>query len=445
MYLKLASRTGKRSRRRALLVFCLVTITGCGNTGNPFSGGDPDADGDGLSDSRERALGTDPDNPDTDGDGASDGNEIADGTSPLSTDSDGDGQPDGEDPTPHGPAPNGGPISTGNDLEPNDIFLDATALENIGLEFMTFEGRIDVFGDTDVFDLGPLAPGDRITIDWRGRDTFLTPFAAVFDGAGILFSATRRALHADSNVFGFVDEVIRHGSDNYYFAVAHEMEEPSLGGYRFDVTIERDGNAPTTAGQVFFLDFDGGTLTTPLLGVSTVSPFDAANISRLYEGQTDEMKQAIVDRFVEDFAGFDVVTITSDEMESPAAGEFSTILFGSFHDTVFGVSLGLDAYNVDQCDDGIIFTDSFQPRVFGFAPSAVAVGAAIGNVAAHEAGHLMGLYHVTDPTALMDERSPAIYLLTDQVFKTAVLSDSVFPLGDQDALLLLSETVGELP
>ncbi|MCH8241850.1 MAG: matrixin family metalloprotease, partial [Planctomycetes bacterium] len=358
---------------------------------------------------------------------------------------DGDGQLDGDDPTPSGPAPNGGPISTGNDLEPNDIFLDATALENIGLEFMTFEGRIDVFGDTDVFDLGPLAPGDRITIDWRGRETLLTPFAAVFDGAGILFSATRRALHADSNVFGFVDEVIRHGSDNYYFAVAHEMEEPSLGGYRFDVTIERDGNAPTTAGQVFFLDFDGGTLTTPLLGVSTVSPFDAANISRLYEGQTDEMKQAIVDRFVEDFAGFDVVTITSDEMESPAAGEFSTILFGSFHDTVFGVSLGLDAYNVDQCDDGIIFTDSFQPRVFGFAPSAVAVGVAIGNVAAHEAGHLMGLYHVTDPTALMDERSPAIHLLTDQVFKTAVLSDSVFPLGDQDALLLLSETVGELP
>ncbi len=139
------------------------------------------------------------------------------------------------------------------------------------------------------------------------------------------------------------------------------------------------------------------------------------------------------------------MTITSDEMESPAVGEFSTILFGSFHDTVFGVSLGLDAYNVDQCDDGIIFTDSFQPRVFGFAPSAVAVGAAIGNVAAHEAGHLMGLYHVTDPTALMDERSPAIHLLTDQVFKTSVLSDSVFPLGTQDSLLLLSETVGERP
>ena len=52
--------------------------------------------------------------------------------------------------------------------------------------------------------------------------------------------------------------------------------------------------------------------------------------------------------------------------------------------------------------------------------------------------------HVTDATALMDERSPVIHLLTDQVFKTAVLSDSVFPLGTHAALLLLSETVGEL-
>ena len=72
MYLKLASRIGKRSRRRAVLAFCLVAIAGCGTAGNPFAVGETDTDGDGLSDSREQALGTDPNNPDTDGDGASD-------------------------------------------------------------------------------------------------------------------------------------------------------------------------------------------------------------------------------------------------------------------------------------------------------------------------------------------------------------------------------------
>lgn len=70
-----------------------------------ITGFDPDADGDGLPDTVESALGTDPDNPDTDGDGISDRDEAgmpqyppdsdADGTiDALELDSDGDGLPD---------------------------------------------------------------------------------------------------------------------------------------------------------------------------------------------------------------------------------------------------------------------------------------------------------------------------------------------------------------
>ena len=42
-----------------------------------------DSDGDGLSDSEEALLGTDPNNADSDGDGISDGDEVANGTDPL--------------------------------------------------------------------------------------------------------------------------------------------------------------------------------------------------------------------------------------------------------------------------------------------------------------------------------------------------------------------------
>lgn len=50
-----------------------------------------DSDGDGLSDKREEAIGTDPSKPDTDNDGLSDGKEIDLGTHPDAKDTDGDG------------------------------------------------------------------------------------------------------------------------------------------------------------------------------------------------------------------------------------------------------------------------------------------------------------------------------------------------------------------
>ena len=55
-----------------------------------------DSDGDGLSDEKEKELGTDPNNPDTDGDGLNDGDEYYDyKTDPLDPDTDGGGIKDG--------------------------------------------------------------------------------------------------------------------------------------------------------------------------------------------------------------------------------------------------------------------------------------------------------------------------------------------------------------
>ena len=56
-----------------------------------------DTDGDGLSDERERELGTDPEQADTDGDGLPDGEELERETDPSAADTDGDGVPDGEE------------------------------------------------------------------------------------------------------------------------------------------------------------------------------------------------------------------------------------------------------------------------------------------------------------------------------------------------------------
>jgi len=90
---------------RAAAWVCLVSLVtvvgGCGgdDAGEPAGDvvNDVDSDEDGLSDSEEAELGTDPNLADTDGDGLGDGDEVDGGTNPLASDSDDDGYTDLEE------------------------------------------------------------------------------------------------------------------------------------------------------------------------------------------------------------------------------------------------------------------------------------------------------------------------------------------------------------
>ncbi len=98
-----------------------------------------DSDGDGLTDAKEAALGTDPQNPDSDGDTLSDGREAGvngAGTDPLRKDTDGDGLDDNIE-------VNGQPTPT-NPLKPD---TDGDG-KNDGEEDANHNGRVDA-GETD--------------------------------------------------------------------------------------------------------------------------------------------------------------------------------------------------------------------------------------------------------------------------------------------------------
>ncbi|WP_082282730.1 Ig-like domain-containing protein [Myxococcus hansupus] len=108
-----------------------------------------DADGDGLTDAEEIALGTDPNNPDTDGDGLPDGIEVlVAGTDPLDDDTDDDGILDGNEDANH----NG--IVDEGETDPKNWDTDGDLLSD-GLE------------------MGLTAP--------QGRDTDMTRFVADAD------------------------------------------------------------------------------------------------------------------------------------------------------------------------------------------------------------------------------------------------------------------------
>jgi len=120
----------------------------------------------------------------------------------------------------------------------------------------------------------------------------------------------------------------------------------------------------------------------------------------------------------------------------------SNVLLGGRNPKAYGLSENIDFYDQDLCDHAVIFTEMFTPRQFGGRVlTAAQLGTAIGNVVSHEVGHLLGLNHVGNVYDLMDTTGGADTLLYDQQFIRSQLHSTIFPIGYQDAMLLLLETL----
>jgi outer membrane protein OmpA-like peptidoglycan-associated protein len=91
------------------------------------SGGDLDSDGDGLLDSEEAVIGTDPYDPDTDKDGLTDGQEVkVYRTDPLNPDSDWDGLKDGAEVFTYQTDPNNRDTDNGGVADGHEVIEDGT-------------------------------------------------------------------------------------------------------------------------------------------------------------------------------------------------------------------------------------------------------------------------------------------------------------------------------
>lgn len=327
--------------------------------------------------------------------------------------------------------------------EPNDAYSQALDIVFDSSGVARIQGSIcPDTGDVDMYNLGAMSPGDRIRVDLQGEGG-LDADIAIFDEGGRIFATNDD--RAATDLDPFVNEVVRHAGINYFLAVGSSPLAPSIGSYNAVVTVGRGEPVPPPKAQPLLLNFNGGTITIPGDRIYSVGPFDASDIDPAYAGQTSVVRRSIIQTVEENYQGIALQVYNTDSRPAPAGLTVSTVYFGGRNRVAYGISQDIDPYNYNPSDSSIIFTDDFTPDQFGRVITATELGRAIGNVASHEVGHLVGLNHVDNTADLMDTTGGADTFLTDQTFLTSPLDAMIWAFGLQDGPQLLEETLGATP
>jgi hypothetical protein len=245
----------------------------------------------------------------------------------------------------------------------------------------------------------------------------------VLDPAGrLVFGSSQDAsfiFPIESPLAGGGNAVVDHvaaTTGRHYFAVTR-----GTGNYDAKLEVYRPGPQRNAATQTIFLDFDGARVNTAPFGgpgVSQLSPLSAF-LGRW--GLTAAQENALINRIIavttenlrNDLAGQDIavnILNSRDHADPFGRPNVSRVIIGgtiaeSGVDTI-GIAQSIDPGNFELEETALLLLDvlSGAPSQFGEAtlntfltPQSNRVrfvGQAIGNIAAHEAGHYLGNWHV---------------------------------------------------
>lgn len=325
---------------------------------------------------------------------------------------------------------------TFSEVESNNEFASANTVAIGQAGAGTITAALDSPQDIDVFDVGTGVPGDQIVVTVH-TSPGMSVAVGVFDGQNDLLQYVTRISGSSPMYF---ETVCRATTMNLYIVVSSTVGTSSQGSYSLEIRRSA-GDAPAVTPQVILLNFDGASSVSIGGGPAVqVPPFDAARISAKFAGQTAIIRQKTLEGVRAAFAGLNVTVRSSGEFGA-TDGVYTTVHFGTYNVDLLGLADSVDAYNNTPIQSAIVFTDTFA-LFTPLNPSVDEISQALANVAAHEAGHLLGLWHVTDVTDLMDITATARQMLRPQFFGHAKLHPTIAPTGWQSGPDLLAWAVG---
>jgi hypothetical protein len=296
-------------------------------------------------------------------------------------------------------------------------------------------GSVSGTGDFELFNLGAALAGDEWTVTLESTSTASGYTMVLFDADYDMLMRARVTTRAS------LEHILRASTDTVYLGV---MPAYGSSGGQYDVQVVQAPGAtvPSPRQQVVYLEFGPASgVRVHRRGAVSYDAFDATMIDPLYDGQTQLVKDTIVATMREDYAPYNVVIISSDDGPPPTDGPYSTVYFGTADDGLLGLADSVDMYNESLNEAAIVYVESFG-LYRTMRLEADEMGVMIGNVASHELGHLLGLYHTKDPQEVMDSTGTAWDLAGTQTFHRGPLEDSVFATGMENTPRLLEQTVG---
>lgn len=295
-------------------------------------------------------------------------------------------------------------------------------------------GDVRGAGDFEMFDLGPGEGGDEWSISPAG----------LFSGRAftlVLFDAEDRLLARGIVASGSpLTHILRRSTATVKLGVMPVFGTAG-GSFEFQTRIRAAVGAPGGRPQRVYLNFSGGeNVQVHVRDGISFDAFDGTMLGAVYAGETEVIRNAIVETIRADYAPYEVAIATSAEGPPPEE-PYSTIHFGGRDPGLLGLADNVDAYNSQAEQTAVVYIESFADFA-RMGLSANDIGLMIGNVGSHELGHLLGLYHTREPDDIMDTTGTAWDLAEAQEFSTAALEPSVFPTGFEDSAMLLEDGVG---